>query len=407
MGFEMGPYRAQSDGSLQLNSQSWNQFATVVFIEQPVGVGFSFSDVTKEMFNDTVSATDNYAFLQAFFKLYPQYQTLPLFLTSESYGGCYAPQLSSQILNGPDTRLKNQFVGFAVGNPVVSITQDTANFAQIMQLVQASIWSGHALIPTSLYTTYVDAGCAALTPNPQGNCDALYSELVKAAGQCFAENACGDDIYADPYGNATLGAATIPYNDQTASWTKYLNLPAVQQAIHAVKPSVPWDTCADIDYDVTWPSSVPDYETAFLAGKRVLIFSGDVDVSTCPFASTQVFVDYMTTRSYGEITQPWTAWNVVTAGNTAQLGGYIEHHRGFTFATLFAAGHESPGYQPYAGSQLIRAFVQNKLDDLTSKTSEVKAIDTSKTNTPTTLTQGSILRSKIAMTLKKMKESKE
>jgi hypothetical protein len=115
----------------------------------------------------------------------------------------------------------------------------------------------------------------------------------------------------------------------------------------------------------------------------------------------------MTTRSYGEITQPWTAWNVVTAGNTAQLGGYIEHHRGFTFATLFAAGHESPGYQPYAGSQLIRAFVQNKLDDLTSKTSEVKAIDTSKTDTPTKLTQGSILRSKIAMTLKKMKESKE
>ena len=370
-----------------------------MWIEQPVGVGFSYSDVPKEAFNDTIAATDNYAFLQAFFKMYPQYESYSLFFTSESYGGNYVPQLSSQILNGPDARLKAQFAGFAVGNPVVSITQDSANFAQIMQLVQAGIWNGRALIPTSLYESYVDAGCAALTPNPNGNCDALYNELVKAAGQCFAENACGDDMYSDPYGNATLGAATVPYNDQTASWTAYLNNPAVQQAIHAVKPSSPWDTCADINYDVTWPSSVPDYETAFQAGKRVLIFSGDVDISTCPFASTQVFVDYMTTRAYGEITQPWTSWNVVTAGNTAQLGGYVEHHRGFTFATLFAAGHESPGYQPYAAFQLIKSFVQNKLDVLATKEVDMKASE-DQNSKPKKLTQSSILRSKISSTLK-------
>ena len=68
----------------------------------------------------------------------------------------------------------------------------------------------------------------------------------------------------------------------------------------------------------------------------------------------------------------------------------------------FLSGHESPGYQPYASSFLIKSFVQNKLDQLTVK-GEVKAIES---DAPKKLTQGSILRSKITKTLKALKEVK-
>ena len=70
----------------------------------------------------------------------------------------------------------------------------------------------------------------------------------------------------------------------------------------------------------------------------------------------------------------------------------------------FLSGHESPGYQPYASSLLIKSFVQNKLDQLTVK-GEVKAIE-SESDAPKKLTQGSILRSKISKTLKALKEVK-
>merc|ERR1712216_41235 len=39
---EQGPFRAGKDGkALEINEHSWNKIANMVFIEQPVGVGFS------------------------------------------------------------------------------------------------------------------------------------------------------------------------------------------------------------------------------------------------------------------------------------------------------------------------------------------------------------------------------
>ncbi len=86
MGFENGPFQAQSDGGLLPSEYSWNKRATVVWFEQPAGVGFSYSDNPADYnnYNDTVSSTDNAAFLTAFFAAYPKYQSLKLFLTSES-----------------------------------------------------------------------------------------------------------------------------------------------------------------------------------------------------------------------------------------------------------------------------------------------------------------------------------
>ena len=99
-GFENGPFLAQQDGSLQLNPMSWNRFATVVWIEQPAGVGFSYSSNANDYngaYNDTVAASDNAAFLSAFFAQYPQYQNLDLYLTSESYGGCWKSACASEL----------------------------------------------------------------------------------------------------------------------------------------------------------------------------------------------------------------------------------------------------------------------------------------------------------------------
>ena len=41
---EQGPFRPLADGTLKLNQFAWNQKASMVFIEAPCGVGFSYSD---------------------------------------------------------------------------------------------------------------------------------------------------------------------------------------------------------------------------------------------------------------------------------------------------------------------------------------------------------------------------
>ena len=220
--------------------------------------------------------------------------------------------------------------------------------------------------------------------------------LCRLAGTCYSgnnyeTNACGDNMYSSPYGNATLGAATIPFANTDDLWNEWLNRADVQSAIHALKPRVPHSDCSDVGYDVTWPSLLPDYAAAFNAGLKILIFSGDVDVTTCPFESTQLavlelqvsvvilgfvcvqharlrenkifiavvrfalriifaycklhhharssFVPCVQTAfpDAGTIVSNWTGWQVKSLPFN-QTVGYIETHKGFTFATIKAGG---------------------------------------------------------------------
>ena len=128
---ENGPFQTHSaDLSLTLNPYSWNKVANMVFIEQPCGVGYSYSDQSdpyKEdggdyITDDEQSAADNYALVQAFFDRFPQYRVNDLYISSESYGGHYMPQLAKQIVdhNQAGNDIELNFKGFLVGNPGTS-----------------------------------------------------------------------------------------------------------------------------------------------------------------------------------------------------------------------------------------------------------------------------------------------
>lgn len=89
----MGPWRPSDDGSLVHNPYSWTQLANMVFMEQPVGVGFSFStddrfsSYDNASYNDYQSALDNLQILNEFYLRFPERQSNDMYLTSESYGG--------------------------------------------------------------------------------------------------------------------------------------------------------------------------------------------------------------------------------------------------------------------------------------------------------------------------------
>lgn len=214
--------------------------------------------------------------------------------------------------------------------------------------------------------------------------------MFTLAGSCFESNSCGDDLYADVTGNATLGPQIADGYNRDELWATYINRPDVQTAIHALTPPfAPWSDCANIGYDITWPSNEPDYAALFAAGVRTLVFSGDVDMATCPFESTQFLVNTLNRT----VTQQWTAWTVDTPVALGQVVGYVEEHNGFTFATVKAAGHEAVGYQPLAAYSLIEGFVTGKgLKTAAPRKAEVAA--------PAKRTQGSVLREAIERTRK-------
>lgn len=143
---EMGPWRPAANGSLMRNPFAWTTKSSMVFLEQPAGVGYSF--VTNEeilgSYNDLRASIDNLKILKVFFEKFPERNKNDFYLSSESYGGHYIPQWTLQVLNDPyAVDLRKHFKGFLVGNPFTSFASGSIAFANVLwglQLVPAPAW---------------------------------------------------------------------------------------------------------------------------------------------------------------------------------------------------------------------------------------------------------------------------
>jgi hypothetical protein len=79
---ENGPYKSSDDGAtLARNPHSWHSNMTMLFVDNPVGVGFSHTNSTERYCKDEdCVGRDMVTFLKAFYEQHPQYRALPLYL---------------------------------------------------------------------------------------------------------------------------------------------------------------------------------------------------------------------------------------------------------------------------------------------------------------------------------------
>ena len=108
---ELGPSSVQKDGSLKYNEYSWNSNASVIFIDQPVNTGYSYS--SNPVYNTVAASKDIYALLTLFFHNFPQYAEQPFHIAGESYAGHYIPVFASEILSHKrrNINLKSVLIG--------------------------------------------------------------------------------------------------------------------------------------------------------------------------------------------------------------------------------------------------------------------------------------------------------
>lgn len=84
---EQGPMRITKSMKLKKNPFSWHKRVSMLFVEQPLHVGFSWSDEPLDRFaNDSVAANQMHHAIRSFYDKFPEFRTRPLHLASESYG---------------------------------------------------------------------------------------------------------------------------------------------------------------------------------------------------------------------------------------------------------------------------------------------------------------------------------
>ncbi|KAJ4212741.1 hypothetical protein NW759_011381 [Fusarium solani] len=130
MMMELGPCLINEDGSgTRRNPFSWTANASMIFIDQPAGTGFSYVDEGVNMPSDSFTAAkDVHIFLQIFYSAFPHLSSLPFHISGESYGGHYVPTVAAEIVrynkldpglrSGLEIPLKSVMIGDGFVSPL-------------------------------------------------------------------------------------------------------------------------------------------------------------------------------------------------------------------------------------------------------------------------------------------------
>jgi cathepsin A (carboxypeptidase C) len=109
---ELGPSWVNKQVDVDFNPYSWNANASVIFLDQPVNVGYSYS--SSSVSNTVAAGKDVYALLTLFFKQFPEYTKQSFHIAGESYAGHYIPVFASEILSHKKRNINLQSV--LIGN---------------------------------------------------------------------------------------------------------------------------------------------------------------------------------------------------------------------------------------------------------------------------------------------------
>ncbi|KAJ7348936.1 serine carboxypeptidase [Mycena albidolilacea] len=364
---ELGPCTIMSDTETEYNKYSWNSNSNMLFIDQPVGVAFSYAEFGETVGTTEEAAKDIAAFLAIFFDSMDGLKGRALHIAGESYGGRYVPLFAAEVYD------QNRYL----------VQQGMAP----LNLVSAIIGNGCSDIYHTI-TSYYDMQCSTSAGPPiqsisactqmksalprcqralQRHCEDTFDMINCPAAQSF----CADMLHApflltgkSLYDMRTecIGEVTdtlcYPATKQIAD---YLNLPSTRLTL-GIDPSYPNISMVGWAVNAAFSASGDVYKSSTLHiaalldhGVRVLVYAGKYDLACNFVANDRVTRDLEWHGTQQFVAQPLRNWVVdgQPAGETRAFGG-------LTFATVRDAGHQVPHDRPVESLALINRWLSDR-----------------------------------------------
>ncbi|KAH7729145.1 Protein F41C3.5 [Aphelenchoides avenae] len=304
---EIGPFLLNNDlQTLRENPYTWNKFASVVFIDAPGGVGFSYttSDDDKK-YDDNRTSAENYRAIKDFFGIYPQFRKHAIFLSGESYAGIYIPTLASRIIEGQHDFVIN-LKGVAIGNGLLDVP--------LRKRTNVEFFYGHGYVGQDIWKQYeqvdrvnkIIINIMRSTTNSAGdsfNIYDIYRNCRRQTGPA-AEDILDFELALEQrslaeeieHANATDspdGSMPFCFPDLAT----YLNQKDVRKALHVPPDVRDWKMCKgrEIAPYGRQLDVIKELQQITDSGIRVLLFYGDTD-GMCNFLMGQKFPGIMGLR---------------------------------------------------------------------------------------------------------------
>ncbi|XP_062230822.1 serine carboxypeptidase-like 26 isoform X2 [Phragmites australis] len=364
---ELGPLRVVSHGAaLEFNQYAWNKEANLLFLESPVGVGFSYTNTSTDLdkLDDEFVAEDAYNFLVNWLERFPEYKDREFYIAGESYAGHYVPQLAELVYGRNKDKMAKTYInikGFIVGNPITNNYYDSKGLAEYA-------WS-HTVVSDEVYER-IKKYCDFKNSNWSDDCSVAMNIIFNQYQEIDIYNIYAPKCLLNQTSASSVGRAFFA-NDQFrrtirmfsgydpcySSYAEdYFNKKQVQRAFHAnLSGLLPgkWHVCSDpilISYNFSVFSVLPIYSKLIKAGLRVWLYSGDAD-GRVPVIGSRYCVEALGLP----IKTQWQPWYL----NKQVAGRFVEYHD-MSMVTIRGAGHLVPLNKPAEGLMLINTFLRGE-----------------------------------------------
>lgn len=121
---ESGPFRIDKSQNVVMNNGSWHKSSDVIYVDQPAGTGFSYTEQGKYVHELYDMAFYFIKFMEEYYKIYPEELDNDIYLAGESYAGQYIPYIAKAILERNSHLQEGQkeykLKGLLIGNGWVS-----------------------------------------------------------------------------------------------------------------------------------------------------------------------------------------------------------------------------------------------------------------------------------------------
>ncbi|KAH6888705.1 Alpha/Beta hydrolase protein [Thelonectria olida] len=337
---ELGPASINKKLEIVNNPHSWNNNASVIFLDQPVNVGYSYS--SGSVSNTVAAGKDIYALLTLFFHQFPEYAKQDFHIAGESYAGHYIPVFASEILSHEDRNINLQSV--LIGN---GLTDGYTQYGYYRPMA-----CGEGGYPAVLS----DSECQSMD-NALPRCQSLIKGCYESgsAWSCVPASIYCNNAMMGPYQRTGRNVYDIRGNCEDSSnlcysglgyISDYLNQDDVKEALGAEVDG--YDSCnMDINRNFLfagdWMQPYHHVVPGILEKIPVLIYAGDADF-ICNWLGNQAWTDALEWPGQKKFQN--AKLESLKIDESSKEYGKVKTSGNFTFMQIYGAGHMVPMDQP-------------------------------------------------------------
>ncbi|XP_034394739.1 retinoid-inducible serine carboxypeptidase [Cyclopterus lumpus] len=354
---EIGPL----DGDLKPRKTSWVQAASVLFVDNPVGTGFSYTDRPDGYATDVATvASDMLVLLQHFFTGRAEFQSVPFYIFSESYGGKMAAAISLELTKAiAQGTVKCNFAGVALGDSWISPLDSVMTWGPY--LYTTSLLDDHGL-------EEVSSAAEAVKQAVEQQQFQKATELWSVAETVVEQNTNGVNFYNILTQEPDERRASVAGEDFVSLQARRHVRPLHEQSLSELMNGPIRKKLGLIPRNVTWGGQAEDVfsnmagdfmrpvvdvvDQLLTAGVNVTVYNGQLDLIVDTMGQ-ELWVKRLKWEGLAGFNEMrWTPLDdPMFPGVT---GAFCKTYKNFAFYWILRAGHMIPSDQGPMALQMMR-----------------------------------------------------